>query len=99
MESWRVEVSSPKVVLKPEQAIVLPEGTQTFTATVPEATGEAAPSLSYRWKSSNDYGTMTDGIHTGADFNSSQNSVTYTGVSIGTDTIEMEAFEVRDRIG
>jgi hypothetical protein len=95
METWRVEVSRPKVVLTPELAIVLPEGTQDFSATLPEATGDGAPALTYHWKNSGTYGTMTDNIHTGTEFDSSHSTVTYTGASIGTDTIEVEAFEVQ----
>ncbi|MFH2091891.1 MAG: hypothetical protein ABIJ31_05975 [Pseudomonadota bacterium] len=95
METWRIEVTHPKVVLTPEKAIILPEGTQEFLATLPEAAGEGAPSLVYHWKSSSDHGTITDGIHTGKEFDSSRDKVTYTGVSIGTDSVEMEAFDAQ----
>jgi len=95
METWRVEVGHPKVVLTPEQAIVIPGGTQAFTATLPEAAGDGAPALTYHWKSSNTYGSLTDDIHTGAEFDSSKDKTTYTGASLGTDTVEVEAFEVQ----
>jgi len=96
-ESWKITSTRSKVRLSPELADIDRLQTQVFTAIVPDATDSDAI-IVYHWKNSALHGGIRDNQHSTAEFDSSENVVTYfpsIPASPGVDTITVEAFEVR----
>lgn len=99
-ERWELEVGKAKVKLTPERSWIGPyESNHILEATVPEATGDNPPTLTYHWTNTGSAGRLSDGIHYGNDFDSSRNFVIFApepglnGLEL-RDTVTVEVFEV-----
>lgn len=91
---YTVDVSTDKVIITPASASVMNGSTQTFTVTVPSASGSAL-TLVYHYANTATVGHLTDGIAGHLDnFDSTQSMVTYSANTTGegTDTIAATAY-------
>ena len=93
--TWTVVSTNSKVRLNPSSAELKPLENKAFTAEVIDAPESAA--LTYKWTCTASFGGISDGIHTGPSFESSQKTVQYVASvdKAGTDTITVEAFEIK----
>lgn len=102
---WTVDVIPPNVSLEPAYHEFCYGWTWPLEATVPAATGSVGdtPAFAYHWSTTGTYGELYDDIgHEGAEFESSQNTVSYRATSTeeGTDTVTVEVYQIdgSDRI-
>jgi len=96
-QTFEIVSDRSKVKLSPAQADIDQTQSQVLTATIPDATG-LDTTIVYHWKNTALHGGIRDNQHTAAEFDSTENVVTYfpnIPVSPGVDTITVEAFEVR----
>lgn len=93
--TWTIISTNSKVKLNPSSAKIKPLENKAFTAEVIDASESAA--LTYKWTCTGSFGGISDGIHTGTSFESSQKTVQYVASvdKEGTDTITVEAFEIK----
>lgn len=95
--TWDVVSNKSRVLLSPPHSLIDTKSSVDLTATIPDASGSGA-SFTYHWKVLNQSAVgISDGLHSGNEFDSSSNKVTamptWYGAS-GTDAIEVEAFEI-----
>jgi len=91
---WTVDVTKPKVVLKPAETTLRNGVRASFDVTVPELSGSGV-SLVYHWNCTAAHGQMHDGIEGhNNDFDSSRDSVMYTAADEGEgkDTITVTVY-------
>jgi len=93
-QTFKIVSDRSKVKLTPLQADIGKLQSQVFTATIPDATGTDA-TLVYHWNCTGLHGGMSDGQHSGTDFDSTTNFVNFVGSTAGNDTVTVEAFEVQ----
>ncbi len=96
-ETWDVTVNRSRVRLTPGQADIVFGEQPTFTASVPDATGDNAAAITWHWSVPGTFGTLRSGFgQTGTSFDSSRDTVTYilNGREEGETSVTVEAFEV-----
>ena len=92
-----VTVNRSQVNLTPERTEVTYGETATFTASVPSATGDNAPGLTYEWSIPGTFGVLSDSAgHSGTSFESSRSVVTYrpNAPATGEETLSVKAYEI-----
>ncbi|NLI00164.1 MAG: hypothetical protein GX446_11825 [Chthonomonadales bacterium] len=93
---WDVTVNQSKAKLTPATSHIMVGERVALHAALPDATGGTNPPvLAYHWKCTGTVGRLTDGMHTGSEFDSSSADATFesTGNREGTDTVTVEIFE------